>query len=223
MRIVDKTIERKNAFTIESARLSLFQVKRAAHLLENETTRIESAWSDEITFETVTDLLERCWTIIDNIDRARELLLHIKGLKRKTPEVQRFLRGTAEVEVFRNIFQHLATEIPSLPVKTQPSLGAFSWISKEKSVALTVTVTGTEARGDFYGLAYNTVNREFVCRYQFSFANKDLDVAKVVSECDLFSSFLEEWLDRNDMLTEQPIRPSKLRFVVKQDIGTTDQ
>ena len=55
------------------------------------------------------DVLSRCWSIIDNIHRVREISQSTPGLSNKNESFRSFLTKTTVAENFRHYIQHLTT------------------------------------------------------------------------------------------------------------------
>jgi len=160
--------------------------------------------------------LTDCWSVIDSTHRAREITGHVRGLKKNSPELQVFLRNTENVETFRNIIQHIATEIPQLPENSRPTMGSYAWIHKSNpNQSVTLWLGGASQKYSVTGLVVDTREMKFANNNVFSLSDKDVRLDRVVSSCKEFEDSFDRWLASSDLLVTQEIEPSRLNFGIQ--------
>ena len=85
------------------------------------------------------------WSIVDTLNRIREVAQNVPGLSNKTPELKAFLDSTKVVAKFRNYIQHLRNELGKQNLDNFPVWGTFSWINNDDSTICYTSFTGTTA------------------------------------------------------------------------------
>jgi hypothetical protein len=80
----------------------------------------------------MTSALLASWTIIDNIDRLRTLVLNPPKMGKTRPsEIESFLAATLTVRHLRNHAQHLLGKLSKLAKLGDPIWGVLSWVTWE--------------------------------------------------------------------------------------------
>lgn len=121
-------------------------------------------------------------------------------LPQKTPELQLFIRTTASVGKFRNMFQHLDSEIGKIQGSTNPIMGVLSWVTSNDALAYTIaTGTGSEDT-QMHSLSVDTTSMSFAQDLVFGTGNEDIELAQLHERCNSFRHFLGRWLDDQEML-----------------------
>jgi hypothetical protein len=78
----------------------------------------------------ITTAISDAWSIVDSINRLRDLLLRMPGLKRSTAyPLKKFLKNTESIADLRNTVQHLDKEIAQISTKGLPVWGTLSWFT----------------------------------------------------------------------------------------------
>lgn len=216
MRALDGSGERDNSLRIEALRFTLMSCQLAFNDLLQKLRSIEGSDKPKPPFDEALRILSLCWQIVDTADRARELCGHIRGLKKGDPKVQLFLRRTKPVERFRDAYQHLATDIPARPEPSQPTMGSLGWVTERDPLkSCTLWVGGGYRKQSAYGLAFDTHQLKFAHNFQLSVGNADLHLDRIVDVIASFSEHFEAWLDSSQLLSDQEVEPSIMRWNVE--------
>lgn len=209
-------LDRNRAFTIEALRFALLSANLSFEKVRQGAYGME-AGSNQPTLGEGFAILSSCWAVVDAMDRAEELSRHVKGLRRTT-EVRLFRATASRAKAFRNYFQHLPTEIPSLPTSAQPTMGSLSWISPHdamKSTTVWISTGGEQA--SIYGLAFDTHKVSFVGDFVFSAAAKDLRLDELTSAAANFLLYFDDWLRSSSLLADKSIACSKFTFEIQTE------
>lgn len=162
--------------------------------------------------ETTLTAIGRAWEVVDMVHRARGLVGHVPLLRKNTKEVQIFLRLTSSVEEFRNLFQHLNTEISKIRGEFSPIMGAISWTTREPGRSITI-MTGSSAEDTkFHTLAFDMRRRQFSNQLVLGAGLKDVDLFELHSRCRSFRSFFERWLVEQQLLSKKDQSVGIVRF-----------
>ena len=111
-------------YCIEMADASYLSLKGTLQTLTSQYPRQPDA---SILGPSTVKALIDAWSIIDTINRLRNLLDRMPGVKKKSPGFILFLKQTNGVEDLRNIIQHLDSEIDGLIATNSAVLGTLSW------------------------------------------------------------------------------------------------
>ncbi len=157
MKALSSVADQAQVLAIDALRLSL-EIEKAMHSrLWRVLHRIEKL--DDASPPrpaAVLDAIALSWQLIDTTHKIRTLADQVRGLSHSTPAYQLFLRNTARTEDFRNFFQHLGTEIPKLPLNTNPIMGVLSWVTRVSSKSRTIVYGTFPKDGNFYSLVLDT-------------------------------------------------------------------
>jgi hypothetical protein len=146
---------------------------------------------------------------------VRGLLTHVSGLTQNSHEVQVFLRQTANAESFRNLYQHLGTELAKLKGSTNPVMGVVSWVTKNPLHSIAVFVgTGTR-EVHVHTVAFDNVEHKFAQQVLFSAGNNDIELAQLHASCQRLGRFLDRWLTSKDHLSDQSLKVGVVRFRIE--------
>jgi hypothetical protein len=156
--------------------------------------------------------INNAWHIVDVVHRVRGLITSVPGLPNKTPEVQVFLRNTAPTEDFRNLYQHLNSEIGKIRTTTNPIMGVLSWVTQNPSKSITMFLGTGAADIQVHTVALDTWRGEFAQTRLFSAGNRDLELDKIHAGCKRIGSYLNEWLRSNNKLAEEEMKVGVFRF-----------
>ncbi|MGA2441259.1 MAG: hypothetical protein ABSH08_09875 [Tepidisphaeraceae bacterium] len=105
----------------------MYHLAYARLLGQLETISPQMEPGSEVKFDAACIFLD-AWSMVDSLNRFRELVAQLPGLKKKQPAVRLFLEKTAGAETLRNIVQHLRQEIPSMTTAGKPVLGSLHWV-----------------------------------------------------------------------------------------------
>jgi len=108
-------------YSWEIADIALIRLKETLNAIAAKHDNRENFRKEE-----VSAFLD-AWVIVDMCHRVRGIIQQIQGLPKKSPEIQVFLRQTAEIEDLRNHFQHFRSGIHKIPDTTYPLWGSLSW------------------------------------------------------------------------------------------------
>ena len=216
MKTLSNITDQKQVLVIDALRLSLEIEKTMNSRLWRILRRIEKL--DDRSHPrpvAVLNAIGLAWQIIDTTHRMRGLTDQVRGLSHKLPEYQLFQRNTARTEAFRNFFQHLNTEIPKLPAKTNPIIGILSWVTKVPNKSRTIVYGMFPKDGNFHSLAIDTWTGQFASRLEFSAGQMNIDIDNIHQEVTRFRRFFEKWLDENQYLGRSELVPSVLSFYIQ--------
>jgi hypothetical protein len=216
MKTLSNINEQKQVLVIDALRLSL-EIERVMNsrlwrVLRNIEKVDDTSHPRPIA---VLNAIGLAWQLIDTTYRIRGLAEQVKGLSHKLPEYQLFQRNTASTESFRNFFQHLNSEIPKLPTKTNPIIGALSWVTKVPSKSRTIVYGTFPKDGSFHSLAVDTWAGRFATKLEFTAGQKDLDIDNVHKEVTRFRIFFSKWLLTNGFLGKGELHASVLNFYIQ--------
>jgi len=68
------------------------------------------------------------WSVVDALHRLREILLQMKGIKRRGPKWELFRRSTDGVANLRNTVQHLNNELADMAKNRWSPWGRLNWL-----------------------------------------------------------------------------------------------
>jgi hypothetical protein len=78
----------------------------------------------------ITAALHDSWSIVDSVDRLRELLKLLPGMSTAdSPGLAEFIDATEDIRLLRNTVQHLHRLMPMLVSKKIPVWGVLSWFA----------------------------------------------------------------------------------------------
>jgi hypothetical protein len=216
MKTIKNVSDQKQILVIDALRLSLEIEKTMNSRLWRILRRIEKL--DDRSHPKPIDVLNSiglAWQIIDTTHRIRGLAEQVRGLSHKLPEYQLFQRNTTRTEAFRNFFQHLNSEIPKLPDKTNPIIGLLSWVTKAPNKSRTIVFGTFPKGGNFHSLAVDTWTGQFANRLEFTGGQMNIDMDSIHREVTRFRLFFEEWLRNHQYLGESELIPSVLSFYIQ--------
>jgi hypothetical protein len=156
--------------------------------------------------------IANAWHIIDVVHRVRGLLVNVPGLSKKAPEVQVFLRHTAATEDFRNIYQHLGSEIARICGTTNPIMGVVSWATRNPRKSMTVFVGTGADEIEVHTVALDTWKGEFAQGLLFSAGGKDIELDRIHFRCRQTSRYLDAWLRSSGHLSDDVMGVGLVRF-----------
>lgn len=210
--------DRTNAqrlYTIDALRYTLLLENKAHRTLWRALRSIErkdKPPDSHPSEETSLTAIGSAWEIIDMVHRARGLVGQVRRLRKNTPDVQLFIRNTANVEKFRHLFQHLNTKIGNIRGEFNPIMGALSWVTSNTTVAYTIA-TGTSAENtNVHTLAFNVCSGRFTQNLVLSAGNEDIELDELHQRCRLFQTYFNTWLDGQGMLSEEEQSVGIVRF-----------
>ncbi|MFC1921440.1 hypothetical protein ACFLYQ_06940 [Chloroflexota bacterium] len=110
-------------YSIEMADISYTQLRRTLLYIT------KNGQSQKLPGTNTVKALLSAWSIIDNINRLRNLLTNMRGIKKGSPGRVIFLKNTNEVETLRNVIQHLNKRavVDELLQTNSAALGSLTW------------------------------------------------------------------------------------------------
>ncbi len=150
----------------------------------------------------IPDALSCCWSIIDVINRIREVVQCTPLLRAHKSKVD-FLARTKNVENFRNYIQHLRKEIAKNPPTLSPVWGTLSWVDPDHENQSFTLFIGTYIEGQkYYGHTYDTECKKWVSKVSLVINEDSLDYDIICSQTIDFCNFLLEWFKEIDPTLE---------------------
>jgi len=213
----------RHVLVIDALRYSLHLEKRAFSSLRRALRTIEKS-DDGRRHPAETPSITAigsAWGILDIVHRLRGLITQIAGLAQKNPEVQLFLRKTAQTEDFRNIYQHLNSAISRISGKTNPIMGVISWVTRNPQRSITLFLGTATADIEAHTVAYDTWEHKFAQQLLFSAAKKDIELDKLHASCLRIEKFIDDWLEFKGYLSREDTKVSIIRFQIKQGYNTS--
>lgn len=200
----------KTIFTIEAARYSFILFTSSHRSLESILRELEAAilCGSQVEDGHALRAIESVWQMLDMGFRFGRLLGQIRGLKQKDVDFQITQRMTAEIEYFRNIFQHLNSHIPQIIAEVHPIMGVVSWVSATGNESISIGV-GTQPSGvSFHSIPLDQENNKFTKRIVFSAGNKDIDLDEALTALTKGHTYLTNWLTDNNHLNNKIPTPT---------------
>jgi hypothetical protein len=134
------------------------------------------------------------WSVVDSANRVRVLVQRTPHLRRLSPEVELFLRATANVEKMRNYMQHIDQEISQTSDCPTPLWGSISWQTAADPTAQITLLTGTKhVQYSAVGLVYDRFEKKFVRPFELVVGEVILDVDDVVRRVAGINELLIKW------------------------------
>lgn len=162
--------------------------------------------------EPIIRLISIAWALVDAVHRLRELIQQAPGLRKRTSEVQLFLRASQNVEFLSNYVQHLRTEITNLPAQSTPVWGVISWVSEADAAICLTPIAGSPHPGiSVYTIAVDTHEGRFAQKLILSVNNVMIDIPSLVAHVERISPVVEAWASANGY-PPPPERFSMFRF-----------
>lgn len=215
MKATRPDLERNRSQSIEALRFTLL-ICQLAHFDLVSTVRSIEKGSEKPSMDESLHILSFCWQIVDTVHRAGELCRHIRGLKNSNATVKYFLRVAEDAKKFRNSYQHIATDLPTRPQNSQPSMGSIGWVTKfDPLKSVVIGVGGGYPGYSVIGLTFDNVNKQFSQDLLLSSGNLELRLDHIHSAVASFVDYFEEWLSANNLLCDSDIKTSKLNFNVE--------
>jgi hypothetical protein len=215
MQVLRNIVEQQQVFVIDAIRLSL-EIEKALYTRLWRLLRTIERTSDKANPRPGTSLsaIGSAWQIVDTIYRIRGLARQVKGLSHKSPEYQLFQRNTDSSEAFRHFYQHLDSEIPKIPLNTNPIIGVLSWVTRDPNKSMTVVYGTFPKEGELHSLALDTWTGSFAQRLVFTAGQMDLDIEATHQEARKFRTFFESWLSEKGFLGEEQLKTGVMHFLI---------
>jgi hypothetical protein len=136
------------------------------------------------------------WSLVDVTNRLRELVQQAPGLKKKDPDLQRFLRTTANVETLRHYVQHLRNQISRGPEKSTPVWGVVAWVSAtDRNRSFSMLTGSPHPSHSIYTIAVDTHEGRFAHDLILSVNNVLIDVPQLLDQIRQLSPIVERWAE----------------------------
>jgi len=189
---------KKTVFYLDGLRYSFAMANLAARRITATLDVLISKRKAAESYEDeITSALLDAWSLVDMCHRARELIRQIPGMSGKSPEVQTFLRATSQIEELRHYVQHFRSEIPNIPLLSNPLWGALSWVdAHDESTCYTIfsgnLVPGVQAPS----LTYDTHEKRFVARLVLTAGGTTIDLLSIAERLRELRVFSLKWIDQ---------------------------
>lgn len=141
------------------------------------------------------DVLSRCWSIIDNIHRVREISQSTPGLSNKNNSLRSFLTQTTVAENFRHYIQHLRKELSKKEIDPFPVWGTISWIDGDDNDLSHTAILGVQIEGTSYaGSVYDAFEKKWVSNVTLSVQNLSFNFDPVYEATQKFKQCIIPWI-----------------------------
>jgi hypothetical protein len=141
------------------------------------------------------DVLSRCWSIVDNTHRVREISQSIPGLSNKNASLKKYLTKTTVAEDFRHYIQHLRRELSKKEIDPFPVWGTISWIDNHDNDLSHTAILGAQIQGTSYaGSVYDTFEKKWVSKVTLSIQNLSFNFDPVYATTQEFKQFIIPWI-----------------------------
>lgn len=141
------------------------------------------------------NVLSRCWSIIDNTHRVREISQAIPGLSNKNDSLKRFLSKTKEAENYRHYIQHLRRELSKKDIDPFPVWGTISWVDRDDSSLSHMAILGAQIGNTNYaGTVYDNFEKRWVSKVTLSVQNASFNFDPIYEETQKFKRFVIPWV-----------------------------
>ncbi len=198
MKALKQLEERDIAHQLEGLRFSLHGVALAFQRIQKFTTKREVPEPVNPKFEEYFDVLNNCWVIIDQTDRARGLVESISGFQKKAEQKRAFLKISQKARDFRNLYHHLGPRAKSIPDNGTPIMGSLSWaVSAEPAMGMTMFLASGAVASSIPSLTFDRLESRFVENFVFNVAGKQISLEELANACGEFSAFIETLLEKH--------------------------
>lgn len=189
--------QKKLVFYLDGLRYSFQMANLVSRRLRETLDEIARNHPDKYTEEQVTSGLLDAWTLVDICHRVRGLIQGMRGLSRKLPGIQIFLRGTEQVESLRDYVQHFRNEIPNIPFKSNPLWGVLSWTSSENhSVGFTI-FSGNLVSGVYgHSLVFDKNALKYSAEIKLVASDVEVGLNHLLEHFEKVKACISEWLDQ---------------------------
>jgi hypothetical protein len=195
-------------YSLELERKEFLSLKASLRKIERKVSE-NLPLSDSLTLKA----LSSSWSIIDTVHRIHGLVAQVPRLQRAS-EIRAFRRATLEIKDFRNLYQHLNTEIPKINGPTNPIMGVLSWVINPQD-SITVYLGSGTPEIHAHTLAIDTHNGCFAQNLLFSSGNKGIELDRIHSDCRTLAKFVEKWLKQYNNLSDIESEPSIIKFGIR--------
>ncbi len=200
LRRVPSDVDRRSILFLDGIRYSIQSFEISSHRLAQTLHHLcRKKTPEDDLGELISIATIDAWSIIDAVHRLRELLEQMPGLKKKTPELQLFLRRTSSIEDLRHYFQHFRTEIDSFVEKAMPLWGTISWSTSNPETGLPEThtiVPGTYFQGAWVAsCTFDTHEGRFIDRVLLHAGPRKVDLADLEDYMKEFVAWYQNWYE----------------------------
>ena len=204
-------------YAIEMAALAyshLYQIVLGStqRIAEAEGTQSVGGRPTNTALEVAAALLE-AWSFVDSINRLRELLVGMPGLKKRTPEFRIFLSKTETFLKLRNAVQHLRGEIERLTHSGEPVWGSVGWVAvfeHPPEIVRSCSIYGGTVYPDLVRPVINPFSKPMappVDRLTLSAHGHTVSLTEIYENLELFTRALEKVMQESigrDLPSECP-------------------
>ncbi len=211
----------KEILILDALRYSLEIEHKAYIALKKSLRKIEKAHDKELhsNHSVTLNILSNAWALVDTTYRIRGLVTQVRGLSQKSQELQVFLRSTASINDFRNLYQHLNSEIPKISGTTNPIMGVVSWVTSNPADSITAFLSTGSTEIQAHTVAYDNWNHCFAQVLLFSAGNKDIELDKLHVQCKSIAKHLKNWLKQKNYLSKESAKANIIKFRVSHPLS----
>jgi hypothetical protein len=132
-------------YSIETADLAYSRLRETLlQISGNSGNGVSPGVSNQRAFAAA---VQDAWSIVDSLNRLRNLLNEVPNVKKNTPPLRIFRQKTEVVRDLRNGVQHLEGTLQDLAKANLPVWGSLAWVTRQEpnsnSVLSCVLVAGT--------------------------------------------------------------------------------
>jgi hypothetical protein len=139
--------------------------------------------------------LSRCWSIIDQLHRIREISQAIPSLSHKNCQLVEFLEATQVAELCRHYIQHLRSELLEQPLAPFPVWGALSWVDHMDATKAHTVIMGTQLEGIQYAsCVYDSFEKKWVSTVTLGVRGISVNFDQLYEEASKFRGFILSWI-----------------------------
>lgn len=180
----------------DTAKRVSLMIDRLYGRLEGYTSTLAANSEDRGFGDNVIDLFITVHGLVDHLNRFLEIAQAMPILKKSAKQLVNLNRAIQPVKDARNYLQHLRGDLLTSDRIRFPVLGSISWIHDRKNFTLLPNQT-TSGYGTS-GIAFDTVNNTYACRYQLSLGGH------IVRVDHAYSAVQEFWSWLNSVAAVQP-------------------
>ena len=204
----------RHLLVVDALRYTLLIENQAYSAMRRAMSRVENAGanSKHPSHNSVVTIFRSAWETVDSIRRVRGLANQVYGLSQNRGEIKGFYEKTKSVENFRNIYQHLNSDLQKVVGKTSPVLGAVSWVTRDPLKSITTMLGTMNPEIQTHSLTLDREKWELIPKIQLQVRDLDLDLFSAHQAARKLQVFIERWLNESGRLSEKTSHASVIRF-----------
>lgn len=170
----------KFVLLFEAAKRSFLMAEILVDRLRHELAVVESLIrSSTEVGQHIAPALLSCVAFVDFAHRFGELVDQLPLLRKDAPETRKLRAALMCVEDARHHLQHLRGDLSSNDKIDYPLLGSISWISGDICFMASLSQPNGASSAT---MAYDSVNRCWVAKYQYRLRTTQIDPESVLAE-----------------------------------------